>query len=167
MKKFILPLAVLAGCYAFFFAYLDLSYGSLPPRVASHFDLAGQPNGWMTRDELVAFIAGMGILLPLLIVGMMAGAGRIPVSFVNLPNRDYWLAPERRRSTSLVLLRYALWFASMNVLFLAGLHALIVFSNSGDRPHLNGGGMLFVLGGFLLGTMVWCVLLRRRFARKP
>jgi hypothetical protein len=32
----------------------------LPSRVATHFDLAGQPNGWMTREEAVAVLLGVG-----------------------------------------------------------------------------------------------------------
>src|SRR5215467_73678 len=31
----------------------------LPSRVATHFDLAGQPNGWMTREETVIVLLGV------------------------------------------------------------------------------------------------------------
>ena len=31
----------------------------LPSRVATHFDLAGQPNGWMTREEAVVVLLGV------------------------------------------------------------------------------------------------------------
>jgi hypothetical protein len=31
----------------------------LPARMATHFDLAGQPNGWMTREESVAVLLGV------------------------------------------------------------------------------------------------------------
>jgi uncharacterized membrane protein len=164
--KLIAPLLALAICYALFFGYVITSYGSLPAHVASHFDIEGQPNGWMSRDGLVKFMIGFGIFMPLFVVGMMAVTGRIPVSFVNLPNRDYWLAPERRKATSAVLLHYALWFACMNVLFVTGLHWLIVQSNApGGKPHLNGIGMALVLGGFLIGTGIWVIFLRRRFSK--
>jgi uncharacterized membrane protein len=168
MKKYPLPLAVLALCYALFFTYLFGTYSSLPPRVASHFGIDGRPNGWMSRNEIVDFMLGLGILLPAFIVGMMAGAGRIPVSFVNLPHRDYWLAPERRRSTAAILLTYALWFACMNVLFIFGLQWLIVQANANPQaPHLSGLGISLVAGGFLLGTLVWSLLLIRRFSDLP
>src|SRR5690242_17938604 len=39
---------------------LVLNFGSvwqkLPSRIATHFDLAGQPNGWMPREEAVIVI---------------------------------------------------------------------------------------------------------------
>jgi uncharacterized membrane protein len=168
MKKLRVPIAILAVCYVIFFACLHFTYDALPGRVASHFGLDGQPNGWMSRDALVACSLGLGILLPAIMIGMMAAAGRIPVSFVNLPHRDYWLAPERRRATSAVLLRYALWFSALNVLFVTGLHLLLVQANMvGGSYRLNGTGLLVIVGGFLLGTAVWCICLIARFAKKP
>jgi uncharacterized membrane protein len=168
VKRYLLPLAVLALCYALFFTYLFATSSSLPPRVATHFGIDGRPNGWMSRDGMVDFVLGLGILMPAFIIGMMAGAGRIPVSFVNLPHRDYWLAPERRRSTSAVLLSYALWFACMNVLFVCGLQWLTVQANANPQsPHLSGTGISLVAGGFLLGTIVWSMLLIRRFSDLP
>jgi Protein of unknown function (DUF1648) len=35
----------------------------LPSRVATHFDLAGQPNGWMTREEAVVVLLGVATAL--------------------------------------------------------------------------------------------------------
>jgi uncharacterized membrane protein len=164
--KLIAPIIALALCYALFFGYVISSYASLPAHVASHFGINGQPNGWMSRDTCVGFTLGLGILMPAFIVGTMAVTGRIPVSFVNLPNRDYWLAPARRKATSTVLLHFALWFACMNVLFVTGLHWLIIQSNTpGGKPHLSGVGMALVLGGFLAGTGIWAIFLRRHFSQ--
>lgn len=164
--KLIAPLLVLAICYVIFFAYVSSSYSDLPAKVASHFDIHGEPNGWMSRETCVGFTVGLGILLPALIVGVMGGAGRIPVSFINLPHRDYWLAPERRQAALALLLRYALWFACMNVLFVTGIHWLIVQANlPGNGPHLSGLGIMLVAGGFVAGTAVWVRLLLRHFSR--
>ena len=104
--------------------------------------------------------------MPAIIIGMMGGAGKIPVSFVNLPHRDYWLAPERRRVALAILLRYSLWLASMTVLFITGIHRLIVQANQpGQAPHLSGLGIALVAGIFLAGTGVWVVLLLRHFSK--
>jgi uncharacterized membrane protein len=87
-SRLIPPIAALVLCYILFFAWVALSYGSLPAMVASHFDIFGRPNGWMSRDSCVGFTLCLGILMPALVIGMMGGAGRIPVSFINLPHRD-------------------------------------------------------------------------------
>jgi uncharacterized membrane protein len=164
--KLIAPLFTLAICYVLFFGYVISSYDDLPARVASHFDIEGQANGWMSRDVCVGFTLGLGILMPALIIGMMAGAGKIPVSFINLPHREYWLAPERRQAALAILLRFSLWFACMNVLFVTGLHWLIVQANkTGTGPHLSGLGISLVAGGFLAGTGIWVVLLLRHFSK--
>src|ERR1700722_14304625 len=166
MTRLAIPLTVLAICYVLFFGYVIASYGDLPAKVASHFDITGRPNGWMSRETCVGFTLGLGILMPAFIVGMMAGAGRIPVSFINLPHRDYWLAPERRQAALAILLRFSLWFACMNVLFVTGLHWLIVQANlSNQPPHLSGPGIILVAGGFLAGTGVWVRLLTRHFSK--
>jgi len=162
--KWFAPIFALVICYAIFFAYVVSSYDDLPLRLATHFNLEGRPNGWMSRDGFVEFSIGFCTLMPAFIVGVMSMTGWIPVSFVNLPHRDYWLAPERRKATSALLLRYALWFACMNVLFITGVHWMVVQAN--DPIHgvrLSGLGMVFVAGTFLLGTGIWVSLVVQRF----
>jgi uncharacterized membrane protein len=162
----IVPLLTLAICYAIFFVYIAVSYGSLPSHLATHFDMEGQPNGWMSRNQCVEFTIGLGVLMPAFIIAIMSGAGKIPVSFVNLPHREYWLEPQRRQETLGILTHYALWFACMNVLFVTGLHWLIVQANSpGQTPHLNGWGIAILAGAFLAGTGVWVRLLVRHFSK--
>ncbi|MCE0497243.1 MAG: DUF1648 domain-containing protein [Methylacidiphilales bacterium] len=166
--KILAPLLALTICYALFAAYLISSYDSLPERVASHFDINGQPNGWMSRQNCVEFTVGLGVFLPALIVGMMALSGRIPVSFVNLPHRDYWLAPERRKATLSLLLLYGLWLACLTVLFATGTHWLTVRANTTGGPvHLDYPRFFLVLGGFLFGILVWTCLLLLHFRRIP
>ena len=170
------PITALTICYALFFTCVIASYRELPANVASHFDLSGRPNGWMSRDSCVWFTLGLGIVVPATIIAMMGGAGRIPVSFINLPHRDYWLAPERRRAALSILLRYSIWFSCLMVLFVTGLHWLIVEANrqvlsphalgpQAQAPHLSGIGISVIAGGFILGTGVWIALLLRHFSK--
>ena len=166
MVKLAIPIVLLVICYAIFFAYVAGTYAELPEKVASHFDLAGHANGWMSRDGCIGFTIGLGILMPAFIVGIMAGAGKIPISFINLPHRDYWLAPERRKPALAVLLRYSLWFASLNILFVTGLHGIVVQANRpGGDTHLSGVSLGILAGGFLTGTGLWIFLLVRRFSK--
>ena len=67
--------------------------------VASHFDSAGQANAWMPRSTywLLSIAVGMG--LPAFIIGGGYVLRFLPVSLLNIPHRDYWLAPERREET--------------------------------------------------------------------
>ena len=74
-------------------------HAHLPLRVATHFDAAGRPNGWMSRDANLGFQAGLALFLGALFGGIGALTRRLPDSMINLPHRDYWLAPERRAAT--------------------------------------------------------------------
>jgi hypothetical protein len=167
VKNLLPPIIVLTACYLLFFSYVYSSYGDLPARVASHFDAAGHPNGWMSRDGVVDFTLGLGILMPAFVLATMAGAGWLPSHLVNLPNREYWLAPERRPAVRRVLLCFGLWFCCLNVLFVTGLHYLIVGANGpGTSPQLNGVGLAAVAGGFLGAILIWSGFLLRYFMRQ-
>jgi len=68
----------------------------LPDRMASHFGASGMPNGWMTKTQFMCLYAV--VLLPALAIEFWV-SNRIankPASKVNLPNKEFWMAPERR-----------------------------------------------------------------------
>ena len=71
----------------------------LPERVASHFGASGAANGWMTKSQFLMTYAA--ILLPALFLefGCSAALPRRRKRSCNLPNKEYWLSPERRAGT--------------------------------------------------------------------
>ena len=76
------------------------------------------------------------------------------------------MSPERRKVALAILLRYSLWFSCLNVLFVTGLHTLIVMANwHGTTPHLSGIGIAVIAGGFLVGTGFWVTSLLRHFSK--
>lgn len=165
MSKLAVPVALLAVSYALFFGCVAATYGELPPKIASHFDLYGDADGWMPRADCVGIMIGVAIIIPALVIGSMAGAAHIPVSFINLPHREYWLAPERRKFALAVLLRYSIWFAALNVLLLTGLQWLTAEANLRGGSHLDMTGFAVLLALYLAGTIIWTVLLLRHFSK--
>ena len=80
-------------------AFIVATTGQLPERVASHFGAGNLPNGWMTHDGYLAFMLAFVVLLPAIVV---AGVGVVPLLSprrINIPHRDYWLAPKRHAAT--------------------------------------------------------------------
>ena len=80
-------------------AQLVYWYGRLPDPIPSHFDANGQVNGEMSK---LGFYVLMGSLNLIFLIGFpMLGKllGRLPDSMINLPNKEYWLATERRKET--------------------------------------------------------------------
>jgi uncharacterized membrane protein len=159
----VLVLAVLCVC---FFGYLTQTLPELPATVATHFGGAGRPNGWMSHRGYAIFTGVFAVGVPALIVGSCALVGVMPKRTINIPHRDYWLAPERYRQTGADMLRYGLWFACLMVAFLGGVHWLIVEANRQSPAHLSPPAILSLMAGFLVGLGLWMLTVVRRF-RKP
>lgn len=66
---------VMAGVYA-------RSWPQLPARLATHFDLANHPNGWMSREASLTFSLAMGIFI--------AGLATLILSRVKRPDPAAW-----------------------------------------------------------------------------
>jgi ABC-type spermidine/putrescine transport system permease subunit I len=165
MKSLLLPAIILALLCACFLAFWDWSGPQLPERVATHFNVHGESNGWMSRAADQEFMLVFGLTLPLFIVVLNYATRFLPPFLVNIPHRNYWLAPERRRETSDYLLRGSLWFACLAVLFVIGLHYATVQANKQNPPHLSMSLMWAVVAPFIAGTIIYLLALVLHFRR--
>jgi len=68
----------------------------LPERMASHFDLQNRVNGWMSRNGFLALTVGVEALMTVMFLALPLLLERIPDALINLPHKEYWLAPPRR-----------------------------------------------------------------------
>jgi uncharacterized membrane protein len=140
-------------------------YPQLPDVVASHFDAAGHADGWMSKP---AFMAVHGAVLLLMIV-TFAGipAVRWPDSLVNLPHKEHWLAPERRRATwSYVRRQMDLLGCGTLVLVLAVVQGVIQANLDGSQA-LPAAATWGVLAAYLVFTAIVVVRMMRHFVRVP
>ena len=136
---------------------------SLPIVVASHFGPGGAPNGFMPHRSYVRFTLAFVVLLPLLL-NLVAGAvERLPEKLVNIPNRQYWLAPERRAQAVGMLRGQMQLFAALLVAFLCYVHWLVVRANASFPPMLDSRRFMAGLAVFMFALVVWIVMLRRKF----
>ena len=132
---------------------------ALPARVASHFGASGQANSFMSRDGYVAFMLVFVVGLPLVMTGFMALVFRSDSASMNLPNRDYWVAPERRAQLVALLTAHGMRFGAGLVVFLSYVHWLVVRANTQRPPQLDNDLMYAGLALFLLATVLWIVWL--------
>jgi hypothetical protein len=151
---------LLIACGAVF---IWLTSQNLPPLVASHFDSAGHVNAYMPRDSYIALFLGIAVVVPLFLVIVPRHAFSKPGVRINLPNRDYWLAPERREETVRFLARQTSVFAWLVMLFLCYVQWLVVRANALTPPSLNSGALMSGLVVFLVCTFSWIVRLVARF----
>jgi serine/threonine-protein kinase len=130
------------------------AYTVLPERVASHWDGAGNPNGYMSRDGFVSFYLWLMVGLSTLFGGIGALVRVTPDDAVNLPNKEYWLAPERREATITTITQQMNAFTIMLNAFMIGIHQLSIMANLTPDKHLSN-GVWVLLVGFLGGTGFW------------
>jgi uncharacterized membrane protein len=137
-------------------------YPQLPARVASHFDMAGQVNATMPKQGfleihlvVIAILSTVFLVMPALIV-------RLPPGMVNLPNKEYWLAPERREHTMRIIQGHLVGFGDAMLLFLFVVFGDAMRASLMPEPHLSNRiwALLVMLGVFAIG---WTVLFIRAF----
>ena len=141
-------------------------YPQLPATVAVHFDAAGRPNGWAPKEAFLAlyalvvpFMVGLFLVVPALIA-------RLPLSLINLPNKEYWLAPERRRQTSVTIQSYLSALGNAVVAFVLIAFQLVIRANLSPPPLLSPAMWLLLLA-LLTFAAIWTVRFMRAFRRLP
>jgi hypothetical protein len=155
--------AVLVLC----FVQLYIEGQELPERVATHYDQSGRPDGWTGRNTVLIIFAVIHGITALAFFVMGRLAPRIPPAYLNLPNRDYWLAPERREATCARLFGGMLWLGAATLGFFGLIFHNIVRSNVEPRGDAQIGWFFWAsLGLFAVFVLGWGVHFYRAF-RKP
>ncbi|MBM4263573.1 MAG: DUF1648 domain-containing protein [Deltaproteobacteria bacterium] len=155
----VVVLAVLAALFVIF------TSAQLPAVVASHFNFSGNPDAWMKRENYVAFMVIFILVYPALMTLAFIWLPRKFPALVNIPRRDYWLAPERREESLKYLANHGCWFSCLLLLTLAGVHYALVVGHRTQPPALPLPLFFAVLGCLGVGVIVWTIKLLRRFPK--
>jgi uncharacterized membrane protein len=136
----------------------------LPLTVASHFDAAGQPNAFMSRSGYIRFVLCAAVGLPVVVVVVLT-AVYSRAADLKLPNREYWLAPQRIDQTRAFLVAHGVWFGSLLVILGCFVHRLELAANRLQPPHLSNSSFAAVLVAFLVATAAWVAAFMFAFRR--
>lgn len=138
----------------------------MPWVIASHFGSHGAPNGWQTQSAFFAmeiFVVAIAALLGFLVPKTLSA---IPVSLINLPNKQYWLAPERRESTLGYFRLHFAWFGCALLAFLLFVMELAFRANLTTPHQLNNTAFIAALIAFLAFMTFWTVRFVAYFSKK-
>lgn len=136
----------------------------MPASIATSFGSTGSPHGWMTHAQFVWFEVFM--------VGVMWSAffvfprylSRFPNS-LNIPNRGYWMAPERRAFT-LRWIQQKMQALGVFMLVFVGLMMQATFqANLVSPAHLDMGKFMTGLGVWVALVLLWSFTFVGRFRR--
>jgi hypothetical protein len=112
-----------------FYGLLFYSYFVLPENVAIHFSLDGEPNSWMSKATYVISIGIFGAFASSLVIGSYYIIRNSSKDSINIPNREYWLAPERIQQTISDLMNYCILFSSVLLFIFIGIGFLVLNAN--------------------------------------
>jgi uncharacterized membrane protein len=138
-------------------------YPLMPETMASHFDGAGRPNGYQSRGAFFALTAVMLGAVVAIFIGLASLIRLLPTSWVNLPHREYWLAPERRESSVEFIGRQMEGFGVATLLLLLLVVQAAIEANLAPQPRIDSDSMWLVLVLYFLYTAVWMVRFLRHF----
>lgn len=152
---FLLLCLVQAACY----------YPLMPERVASHFGASGRPDAWSGKDTFIGLYLITVAVVAVLFLTLRVVLRKVPVSMINLPNRDFWLHPKRIQTTINDLEHRVLWFGSATLLLLLDVFHQSFRVHTGKARVLEHPATSIVV--YLGFTLLWIVGLIVRFTRRP
>jgi uncharacterized membrane protein len=153
--------------FLIFIAALQIMYyyPLLPQTVASHFDGAGNPNGCSSKKQLIGIYLMIIVTMSLSYLGLPLLLRYIPVSLINFPKKEYWLAPERKEDTLLFFAEKMLMFGNATTLFLILTFQLTFEANLNNACHFSSDTMWILLGGYFIFVAIWLIRLISGFQK--
>ena len=162
-----LPKLIFALLALYAAVHFSSLYHQLPDVVASHFNGRGAPNGYQTKQAFFAVFVGVTFLCVLFGFGLASLIGAMPMRLINLPNKQYWLAPERRDETLEWLKAYFGWFACALYVLMIVVYDYAAQSNLHPNHPPSVARLVYTLVGFLAFVIACLVRMFSRFGRPP
>lgn len=147
--------------------YFSLLYPQLPDPMASHFNASGAATASMPKSGfffLFAFVMVFASMPVFLVPWQIASR---PGDKINLPNKEYWLAPERRGETIRYLGIQMGWFGcALLAMLLCGFY-FAVAANLKPGHNFDSNSFYVVLAVFMVFCFSLPVRLLSHFRNIP
>src|SRR6202167_653183 len=160
-----LALLVFALLLIFAAIFVTADSASLPAMVAVHFDAAGRAGAFAPRSQYQTVVLLLAVALPVAVVAIMAFAYSRATD-LKLPNRDYWLAPQRLERTRAFLITHSIWLGSLMVTLTCFVHWLVLDANLRRPPELSNALFAAGLCIFTACMAAWVATLMIVFRRR-
>ena len=140
-------------------------YFYFPNNVAIHFDSNGIPDSWTNKNInflieafIYLLITGIFFSIPLIIKNT-------PSKFVNIPNKQYWLAPERKTYTSEMISNTLCWVGvGLNFFFII-LGFIVLKTNMLRNVVLDNSIVYILLLALTVYMSIWLIKLYIRLKK--
>jgi uncharacterized membrane protein len=130
-------------------------YPQLPDRVANNFDIDGHPNGYSSKLSHIVLMTGIQCAMVILPIGFGLTSRLLPTQIINLPNRNYWLAPERKDESLRKIVTALYIVAVVTQIFLISIHQLVIMENLGKNGMQGFWWFFSAYMAFMIGFVIW------------
>ena len=137
----------------------------LPEVMASHFDGLGDPNGWSSKAVFFGIYAGVLVLTIIIFAVIPNKFLHRSKTWLNLPDKEYWLAPERKHQTVAFIRSHLMYFGVVNVLLAIYVVQLVILANFNEQPRLSH-TVVWALMIYFAYVAIWLIRFFIRFRRK-
>src|SRR5580658_8066152 len=93
--------------------YLMFIEDSLPERLAVHFDISGNPNGFQSKSTFITAFYCFTFFINGLFLVLFWAIEKLPSGSINIPWKEYWFATEERKVLAFEKLRAVLGLAGI------------------------------------------------------
>lgn len=135
-------------------------WADLPETMASHFGAGGRPNDYMSKVPFFWFLAasaGGSVVLVFAAAGMLK---RLPTRWINIPNREYWLATDERRELAMNRIAAPMaWIGLLTAALLAVAVELTIRANLEQTNFANDVFIVLMVGYLVLiaAVTIWMI----------
>jgi len=130
--------------------------------VASHFDAQGKPDAFSSKEQFfLVYGLTMGFVFASLLVTIPL-MNIIPVKYINIPHREYWLTAERLGEARAKIRKAMWWMCVATALLSTGVLELVIQSNLRGAS-FSSGSMLCLMGAYMTFTVIWLVRMMTSF----
>jgi uncharacterized membrane protein len=137
----------------------------IPEILGSHFGKSGFASAWQTKVAFFATELTIIVMATFVSFGIPRILAAMPASTINLPNKDFWLSPERREDTFAFLRAQIAWLGCVLLAFLLFVMELVFRANLHTPPQLNTAAFVPALVAFLVFSTTWTLRLVFHFSR--
>jgi uncharacterized membrane protein len=162
LSKKATALIVVAALGAACAAHALYYYPQLPDRIALRYTAAGQADEWIGKKSFLALYLGAAGFIALVAPCLGLGLSRLPDSLINIPNKEYWLAPQRRRQAFDLIAQFLCWLAAATLALVLDLCNQLIQAQLGGTAALDHPVSSITL--YLGFSAVWLYLLLQQFA---
>lgn len=142
-------------------------YPKLPDTVSSHFGASGEADGFMSKKAFCMFEAGLIVFTTIIFIGSSIMIRYLPGKFLNLPNKEYWLGPERSAQTKNYICNWMLAFGGATLIFILCAFQLAFLANLNGTNKLPIALVMTGLGIFMVFSIIPVIFILVKFSNVP